>query len=71
MGFRIIADRGHRTQPAGSGEGRLSESGLSSAWEHFGFGYAAGSDPYGWRRIVQAPCWAVVGSGLVPVWWLV
>jgi len=67
--FRIMANRGHNAQPAGAGEGRLSESGMATAWDHAGFGYAAGSDAYGWRRIVQAPCWAIVGSGLVPVGW--
>jgi hypothetical protein len=69
--FRVMANQGHHAQPAGAGEGQLSESGLATAWDHFGFGYAAGSDPYGWRRIVQFPCWAVVASGLVPVGWLV
>jgi hypothetical protein len=69
--FRIMANRGHKAQAAGGGEGRLSESGLATAWEHVGFGYAAGGDAYGFRRIVEAPCWALVGSGLIPAGWLV
>ena len=65
-GFRILADWGHRAQPADAGEGRLSESGLATAWDFAGFGYGAGSDPYSSRRIVQAPCWAIVASIVEP-----
>ena len=64
--FRIMGDRGHHAQEPS--RARPAESGLPTAWEHLGFGYAAGPDPFGSTRIVVVPFWAIGPVvGLAPV----
>ena len=62
--FRVPANRGHHVQPPSNIH--LADSGLATAWERFGFGYTAGADVYGFRRIVMVPCWSMasVAGGL-------
>jgi hypothetical protein len=67
--FHIIADRGHRAQePSDTHPG---QSQLQTAWEHLGFGYAAGTDQYAFKRIIVVPWWLPAGIvGLPPVGWV-
>jgi hypothetical protein len=67
--FRVTASYGHHAQDPSPP--RLRESGLATAWEQFGFGYAAGADAMGSRRMIVVPCWATAAvAGIVPAWWL-
>ncbi|HWE97697.1 MAG TPA: hypothetical protein VG269_27325 [Tepidisphaeraceae bacterium] len=67
--FHIIADRGHHAQKPS--DAHPAQSNLPTAWEHLGFGYAAGTDEYAFKRIIVVPWWlpaAVVGA--LPIRWV-
>jgi hypothetical protein len=68
--FHVVADGGHRAQEPS--DVHTAQSGLPTAWEHLGFGYAAGTDEYAFKRIIVVPWWlpaAIVG--FPPVGWVI
>ncbi|MDB5910612.1 MAG: hypothetical protein JWP34_4726 [Massilia sp.] len=64
--FHVVADRGHRAQEPS--DMHPAQSQLSTAWEHLGFGYAAGTDEFAAKRIIVIPWWLIWAAvGLPPV----
>ena len=63
--FNVLANKGRHEQAPS--DLHTANSGLPTAWERFGFGYAAGTDAYSFRRIILVPCWSIVViAGVIP-----